>query len=176
MDNEQQIKIIEEIFSNEENIKSIVMAQKKEDINNIFSQKGMDLTEDQFNTLKSTFKKLAEKLKSMSPEELEKVSGGGSIEDRAQLGGAMGAGSGAIVGLGAGVALGGVYAIIDTACRAKGKDSFSKNVWKVLGKTSIASLSMGAMGAVLGGAAGAAGGAVSGAYEDWSTMYGETIL
>lgn len=176
MDNEQQIKIIEEIFSNEENIKNIIMAEKKEDIKEIFSQKGMDLTEDQFNSLKSTFKKLAEKLKSMSLEELEEVSGGSNIQDRAELGGTMGAGSGAILGIGAGAALGGVYAIIDTACRAKSKDSFTKNVWKVLGKTSIASLSMGAMGAVLGGAAGAAGGATSGAYEDWKEKYGKIRL
>ena len=68
MDNEQQIKIIEEIFS----------------------QKGMDLTEDQFNSLKSKFKKLAEKLKSMSLEELEEVSGGSNIQGRAGLGATMG--------------------------------------------------------------------------------------
>lgn len=167
MDNEQQIKIIEEVFSDEENIKNIIKAQKKDDVKNIFLEKGMDLTEDQFSALKLTFKKLAETLESMSPEELEKISGGKGISERAQLGGTMGAGSGAVLGLGAGAALGGVYAIIDTACRAKSKDGFTKNVWKVLGKTSIASLSVGAMGAVLGGAAGAASGAASSAYEDW---------
>ncbi len=58
MDNEQQIKILEEIFSKEENLKSIMKAQTKSEIKDMFLEKGMELTDEQFKILKVSFEKV----------------------------------------------------------------------------------------------------------------------
>lgn len=58
------------------NIKSIIKPKNKDEIKDIFLEKGMNITHNQFRVLELSFEKAIEKLKNMNSENLEKVSGG----------------------------------------------------------------------------------------------------
>ncbi len=73
MDNKQQIKIIEEIFSDKDKVKRIIKCQKKEEIEDIFIDKKIELTDDLFNNIKKFLDKLVEECKKMSKEDLNKI-------------------------------------------------------------------------------------------------------
>lgn len=109
----------------------------------------MDLTDDQFESLKIIFSSVVEKLKGLSKEELLNVSGGkldaDHIKNEVQVSSGIGG-------------LGGIFAIIDTVKKSKPEDSFIKNFTKIMGKTGLAV----DVGAGTGAAIGGTGGVLSG--------------
>lgn len=111
----------------------------------------MDLTDDQFESLKIIFSSVVEKLKGLSKEELLNVSGGKLDADHIKNEVQVSSGIGGLVGLGLGGSLGGIFAIIDTVKKSKPEDSFIKNFTKIMGKTGLA-VDVGAgTGAAIGG-------------------------
>lgn len=73
MDNDYKIKILEEIFSDKDKVKRIIKCQKKEEIEDIFIDKKIELTDDLFNNIKKFLDKLVEECKKMSKEDLNKI-------------------------------------------------------------------------------------------------------
>ncbi len=87
------------------------------------------------------------------------------------IAGIIGTGEGILWGLGVGGVLGGAYALADTIRKSKDEDSFLKNVWKVIAKTSAAAFSAAAVGAGIGALAGVASGADIGGCNEWNRKY-----
>ena len=171
MNEKQLLEGLEEICLKEENIKKILQAKTKDDVKELFAQKGIEITDERFKILKDCYSKVVEEMKKLSQEELDKVSGGGDISDRVKLYGTMGVGGGSVWGLGVGAVLGGIYAIVDTSSKSKDGDGFLKNVWKVIGKTSAATLSTAVLGAAIGGIGGMGVGAWDGGVEKCQNQY-----
>ncbi len=67
------MKIIEEIFSNKDNIRKVIKCKRKEEIEDIFVGREIELTDDLFNNIKKFFDKLMEECKKISKADLNKI-------------------------------------------------------------------------------------------------------
>ena len=169
MSNDNMQEKMQEILSNENNLKTIVAATKKSDVDAIFAEKGITLTDEQFDKIKNLFNKLKKGIQSLSKEELKSINGGNSvtiklpnvnISDTMKRDIKIGTGTGALTGMFAAAIGGSIYGIIDTADNCKKGDGFFKTFCTALKKITISTLVGGLSGAIIGTAGGAAAGLV----------------
>ena len=162
MGEKQLLDKLEEICSKEENIRKILQAKTKDDIKPLFEEKGIELTDERFEVLKKVYMGIIEKLKDMSEEELEQISGG--AWENAKTGTGYGLSIGAPVGAVVGGAAGLISELVNTIAN-KDRSSFLKRVGRVASKTIVSAFAGASVGTMLGGATGAGVDLINDAYK-----------
>lgn len=144
---------MEKLLSDDEFISKIIAADSAEAVKRLFEEKGVRLTDEQIESIRSEFIKSIE---SVPKGELEKISGGrDEFEDRVIKDAGMGGTIGMWVGAGAGATAAFVKSVIN-ACK-KGKFSPTEFLTRQMQYILVS----GAAGAALGAGFGAAGGAMA---------------
>ena len=151
MDNKESLDKLEEICSKEENIRKILQAKTKDDIKPLFEESSIELTDEKFDILKKVYMNTLEKLRNMSEEELESISGGKWENAKA------GTGYGLSIGTPVGALVGGVaaFGMLDREMIAHGGSvGFFEAVRKIVGRTTMGVLYGAALGTTVGGLTG----------------------
>lgn len=162
---EKKVQTMEEILVNEECLKKIYAAQNDEEIRQVFREKGLELDEEQMESLKQLFKEALQEVEKLSSQELEYISGGKLNTEYIKDNAAAGLGIGGATGIGIGATIGGMYALIETLIKSKTNDGFLKNYSKIIAKTAAAAAMTGAIGAGIGGSIGGLAGMADSGHE-----------
>ena len=153
MDNEKSLVKLEEICSKEENIRKILQAKTKDDIKPLFEEKGIELTDERFEILKKVYTEIAEKLRNMSEEELNKISAGKWVNTK------LGTGLGLIYGTAVGTYWSGGRVLAEFLINSFSEhsdrgDDFWQWVKTAIANTAVTALCGACLGGTLGGVSG----------------------
>ncbi|MDR1240586.1 MAG: hypothetical protein LBK29_01760 [Oscillospiraceae bacterium] len=96
-------KELKDLLICEKFMSEIIKCETDNEIFEKFSKEGVELSSEELGAIKKLYREVAKDVKEMSPDEIEKVSGGGDDEKKLALDIVIGSISGAILGAASGI-------------------------------------------------------------------------